>query len=341
MSEKERLKLLHILLGKEIDDTDGSTISIEQRAQIMATADRIKKSCSVAYNIAIITALPKERAAVQCMMDSVEPWPGNGNGYIYSIGTISSPSSNSRFHKVVITQTMKMGNNSGATTAAVAKATFPAIDDIIMSGIAGGIPSPSNPKKHVRLGDVVVSDASGVVQYDYIKDSGSEGIQHRNSDPQPSSRLLAGVEFLKMEVISGNSPWEKHLDKGKVLQDSARPKISTDIVWIDENKIKKIDHPFEADRKPNLPSIKYGPIGSANILLKNKSKRESLDSKFGLYAVEMEGAGLAEASWSIGCGYILVRGICDYSDIHKNDEWQGYAAIASAAYTRALIEVLP
>ena len=37
-------------------------------------------------------------------------------------------------------------------------------------------------------------------------------------------------------------------------------------------------------------------------------------------------------------GYLVVRGICDYCDSHKNDDWQQYAAVVAAAYTRALIE---
>ena len=34
-------------------------------------------------------------------------------------------------------------------------------------------------------------------------------------------------------------------------------------------------------------------------------------------------------------------GICDYCDSHKNDDWQKYASIVAAAYTRALIETMP
>jgi nucleoside phosphorylase len=36
-----------------------------------------------------------------------------------------------------------------------------------------------------------------------------------------------------------------------------------------------------------------------------------------------------------------IRGICDYSDSHKNKEWQRYAAATAAAYARELIEEIP
>ncbi|OKO97966.1 Ankyrin repeat domain-containing protein 50 [Penicillium subrubescens] len=38
---------------------------------------------------------------------------------------------------------------------------------------------------------------------------------------------------------------------------------------------------------------------------------------------------------------LVIRGICDYLDSHKNKEWQGYAAIAAAVYTRDLLYRIP
>ena len=51
---------------------------------------------------------------------------------------------------------------------------------------------------------------------------------------------------------------------------------------------------------------------------------------------EMEAAGLMNQF-----KYLVVRGICDYSDSHKNDTWQGYAAMAAAAYTKQLLNRIP
>lgn len=38
---------------------------------------------------------------------------------------------------------------------------------------------------------------------------------------------------------------------------------------------------------------------------------------------------------------LVIRGICDYSDSHRNKVWQGYAAMAAAAYAKDLINRLP
>jgi nucleoside phosphorylase len=49
---------------------------------------------------------------------------------------------------------------------------------------------------------------------------------------------------------------------------------------------------------------------------------------------EMEAAGLMDR-----CSCLVIRGICDYCDTHKNDRWQGYAAATAAAYAKELLGV--
>jgi hypothetical protein len=51
--------------------------------------------------------------------------------------------------------------------------------------------------------------------------------------------------------------------------------------------------------------------------------------------VEIEAAGLMD---SFPC--VVIRGICDYADSHKNKEWQGYAAATAAAYAKELLTVI-
>src|SRR4029077_6880907 len=51
---------------------------------------------------------------------------------------------------------------------------------------------------------------------------------------------------------------------------------------------------------------------------------------------EMEAAGLMD---SFPC--LVIRGICDYSDSHKNKQWREYAAATAAAYAKELLSVIP
>jgi hypothetical protein len=103
----------------------------------------------------------------------------------------------------------------------------------------------------------------------------------------------------------------------------------------------KIEHPVDPKRTRGLPRIFLGPIASANELLKDPVKRDLLRDHFGVKAVEMEGSGIADATWISGKGYLVIRGICDYCDIHKNDVWQEYASAVAAGYAVALIESMP
>jgi nucleoside phosphorylase len=43
----------------------------------------------------------------------------------------------------------------------------------------------------------------------------------------------------------------------------------------------------------------------------------------------------------LGKDVMVIRGICDYCDTFKNDDWQPYASLVAAAYARAMIETLP
>jgi len=39
---------------------------------------------------------------------------------------------------------------------------------------------------------------------------------------------------------------------------------------------------------------------------------------------------------------IVIRGICDYADSHKNKDWQKHAAVVAVAFTKELLShVLP
>lgn len=292
-----------------------------------------------AIRIGIITALPKEFAAMRVMLDesTLNPRAGDPNDYV--VGTIPARDS-SGYHIVVVTLLKDMGNNSAAAAASHLLRSFPTIEDVIMVGIAGGIPAPGSPEHHIRLGDVVVSDKNGVVQYDNLK-LGIETIMLRGSSSKPSARLIGAVKFLEAERLMKKYPWEAYLLNSTKLEGASRPTEDADRLyeWKGTERTE-IPHPIDPTRRANMPKIHYGPIGASNVLLKNPLLRDQLRKDCGVVAVEMEGSGVADAAWGMGQQYLIVRGICDYCDENKNDLWQGYAAVAAASYARALISSL-
>jgi hypothetical protein len=70
------------------------------------------------------------------------------------------------------------------------------------------------------------------------------------------------------------------------------------------------------------PEIHYGLIASGHTLVKNAIARDTIlrELEDKRICLEMEAAGLIN---TFPC--LVVRGICDYANSHKNDRWQRYA----------------
>jgi len=295
------------------------------------------------YQLALVTALPKEFAAVEVMLDQRQDIEIPGDPVLYTVGIIGP-------HAVVATVLPKMGNNLAVAVSSNLLRSFPNIREIIMVGIAGGVPNTKSVEDHVRLGDIVISMDAGVIQFDLgkleqITRKGKATGKHftiRASDPPPSARLQQAVRRLEARRVRQERPWQQYIALGTVLEDAARPPESTDIVYDSREPAIIVPHPEDQKRLPGQPKIHYGSIGSSNTLLREPVSRDLLRDEYRIKAIEMEGSGIATASWMKGTvEYLLVRGICDYCDTHKNKVWQGYAAAVAAAYVRALIEAIP
>lgn len=84
------------------------------------------------------------------------------------------------------------------------------------------------------------------------------------------------------------------------------------------------------------PQIHIGALGSGDTVMKSGEHRDKLAKAAKIIGFEMEGAGVAD---SLRC--LVIKGICDYGDCHKNKMWQQYAAATAASCCKAFLEVLP
>jgi hypothetical protein len=71
--------------------------------------------------------------------------------------------------------------------------------------------------------------------------------------------------------------------------------------------------------------------------MKNAEERDKYawDLELNILYFEIEAAGLIN---NFPC--LVIRGICDYSDLYKNDKWHRYIVLVVAAYTRELLYIL-
>lgn len=284
----------------------------------------------------IVTALPKEYAAVKVMLDDpVDHWTPKGR--VYVLGSI--PAKGEGTHHVAL-MLSNQGTAVASHSATLLVEDFPGTNAILMVGIAGGVPDVAKPARHVRLGDIVVSGDQGIVAYDFGKEH-QDRFEARLPPRPPHARLLQACRRLDAIAYENQFPWLSHLPRAAHLLHSARPPAETDRLASSSNATVYLDHPPDPDRRPDQPRVFIGTVACANRLLKNPVTRDQLRDQYDVRAVEMEGFGIAEATWNQDIGYIVVRGVCDYCDSNKGDAWQGHAAIIAGAYARAVLEETP
>ncbi len=293
-------------------------------------------------SIGILTALKEELRAIEVLVINksiINKKKRKGNS-LYFYGEI--PSNDGKIHHIVYTRTF-MGNNMAAIKVIQMVNDFPNVETVLMVGIAGGVPNPEDLQNHVRLGDVVVSNQDGIIQYDFltIEDLENYKLKPRHKKEKPNATFLEYSQHLQTFDDMEDPPWKKYIIRATKKLNKVMPCSATDILINFHPNKEIINHPDDPTRIKKLPKIFSGPIASSNILLKDDRLRNRLREKYNVKAVEMEGSGVMDATWASEVGYFIIRGICDYCNQDKNDLWHDYAAIVAAAYARALIELLP
>ncbi|MBD0347138.1 MAG: SAVED domain-containing protein, partial [Coleofasciculus sp. Co-bin14] len=166
--------------------------------------------------------------------------------------------------------------------------------NVLMLGIAGGV------RGKVELGDVVV--AKFVFYYELAKLT-LEGEQLRPNQ-FPTDQLL----YTRAYVYEATE-W-----KGMI-------------------EVLRPGHISET----SLPNVHFDPIASGEKVIADEETIPKLVKVCPkLVAVAMEGAGVARAARNYPHGqpprFLEIRGICDFADPNKNDDWHDYAANAAAAF---------
>jgi nucleoside phosphorylase len=303
------------------------------------------------YQVGWVCALPKEMTAARAMLDEeYEPFKsGNerdNNSYV--LGRVGE-------HNVVMAclPAGVYGTNAAATVANNMLRTFPGIRFGLMVGIGGAIPNVEK-EVDIRLGDVVVSQPDkthgGVVQYDLGKNLGEGNFERKGFLRPPPTVLLTALSNLQSQHDLDGSQIPKFL--AEMIKQ--RPKLAksgygcpgpekdclfcSHLEGLTGNSrcTRCQDGTIQREaRDDQHPVVHYGVIASGNELIKNAAERDRLGEALGAKCVEMEAAGLMN---EFPC--IVIRGICDYADAHKNDGWQKYAATTAAAFAKELLSVV-
>lgn len=299
------------------------------------------------YTVGWICALTTERVAAHAMLDEVHnrlPRHANDSN-IYVLGRIGQ-------HNVAIACLPEYGTVSAAKAATMMQFSFPSIRFGLMVGIGGGIPSAL---VDIRLGDIVVSAPTGtepgVVQYDLGRMEKGGNFHRKGTLSRPPTLLLNAVKALQAKynleeklsehILEG---FKRHFPKwarGREYPGAEFDRLFVaDYNHVDDNatcddcdSLKVVSR---TSRSNSHPIIHYGNIASGNQVMKDALARDRLAAKERVICFEMEAAGLMD---DFRC--LVIRGISDYSDSHKNSAWQPYAAATAAAYGKVLLLEIP
>jgi nucleoside phosphorylase len=269
----------------------------------------------------------------------------------YTLGRIGD-------HNVVIACLPKgrYGLTSAASVAKDMLRSFSLIRFGLMVGIGGGAPSE---KHDIRLGDVVVSSpvgrTGGVIHYEFGKTIQDKKFERTGSLDAPPPFLLAALSKVSsLHERKGHGIAESIrkmvTQNPRLRQKYQQPDCESDrsykatFVHADSSQECRMVCGAQAgqvverrQRNPDQddPVIHYGLIATADRVMKDAMVRDILAKEEDVLCFEMEAGGLMD---HFRC--VVIRGICDYSDTHKNDVWQGYAAATAAAYAKELLRVI-
>ncbi|KAK9443771.1 G-protein beta wd-40 repeats containing [Metarhizium brunneum] len=313
------------------------------------------------YTIGWIAALPIERASATALLDERHGSPQGFEQHqcdtnSYTWGRVGE-------HNIVIASLPAgmYGTISAATTASNLLSSLPQIRIGLLVGIGGAVARPDRDQD-IRLGDVVVSQPDGteggVVQYDLGNVALDGSWQRKGSLNMPPPVLLRALANLQAEHEISQSKVPDLLQAMWLANPQmTRPKNKAPAFVHqgfenDRLFVSTYDHAggstcslcdaskeVQRDQRDTTePDIHYGVIASGNKLIKDAATRDKIADVLGKECIcfEMEAAGLMN---HFPC--LVIRGICDYTDSHKNDQWQRYASATAAAYTKELLGFVP
>lgn len=329
--------------------------------QLLAMSTRYTKLTHDDYTVAWICPLKVEQVAAIAMLDTKHqrlPQPSSDHN-AYNLGSIDG-------HNVVIAGLHTTGNNPAAVVVTQMRNTFRQLRFGVLVGIGGGVPTRTE-NGNIHLGHVVVSqpelEFSGVVQYDHGKNEVGQFRRTGCLAPPPAVLLNAAREADIEREMTREDPLLKHIaridtslpslwkyrypgaDKDYLYRSDyvhRDPNFSCQNCGCDSSQIVDRRQLKDGDLDPDVRGetqqlvVHRGTIAAGERVIKDGILRDELARQYGILCFEMEAAG---ALADFPC--LVIRGISDYSDSHKNDRWQGYAAASAAAYARELFFYMP
>ncbi|PLB44160.1 purine and uridine phosphorylase [Aspergillus steynii IBT 23096] len=326
----------------KLSDEDPTILLNELDSDSASESENIPEICPEDITVAIFCALSYEAVAVKYSLDeeyACRPSSIGPQKYVYSYGRI-------KHHNVVITRPHYMGTVQAAHCASAVRQQFPNMQFAITVGTGSAISAASS--SDIRLGDVAVGiprdNHPGVIQYDFGKYE-QDGFTLKGCLSKPPGILISADGSLEEDEEMGKSRLKKFLKritrKSRWGQPMTYDASLNDRLDRMDEKVRDNQSESTIDSEQlcswRSPVVHRGLILSGNGVVNNL--RDSQIFRRGYknsICFETESAGIMD---EIPC--LVVRGICDYADTHKQEGWHRYASAVAAAYCKAVLYKVP
>ncbi|ELT87065.1 hypothetical protein CAPTEDRAFT_222841 [Capitella teleta] len=338
--------------------------------ELVLVADTLE-SADMAFSqqplVGIITSHVEEKYAVDIMMADKMTLlkhraDGGSRAFVYTFGSIGG-------HRVVTTKLPHRGLSKASQAAHEAAVVdfldgFPGLRHILLVGTCGAVPHYADYRKHVRLGDIVLSlppKHGDAVYHHCDKATGSPTDKSfMVTSFQSRDHTLEGIirsikEKQERESFTVIRPFERSLNAAvDVLTAEAssftRPPQSSDklYAYINGDRRTLVDHPMPLGTrenrffKPNRPNVRFGSFGSNKYVARNVELRMNFAEKCACVAFDDDSLPVMKALQRAGKhSFALIKAAADYADGRSNLDWLPYAAVSAAAMAKEVIGGLP
>jgi nucleoside phosphorylase len=296
------------------------------------------------YTVALICPLSIELTAARLMLDGEHKTPRlntKDDDNTYTCGSING-------HNVVIASLPQWHNGPISASHLINPLTrsFPNLRATLLVGIGGGIPQKnvaSDSSDDIHLGDVVVG-------WDGDKRQAVIHWESRSILPQPDRRILNMLTKLVSNCDIGETTFPEHLKRctqhSFAKSKFAYPGLRNDKLYEpNHHHVAARGSPCDAcgsdrivrreERKAEEFQLHFGTIACVDRVVDDPERRDKIRDEVDAVCVEMEAAGILGRQ---NC--LVIRGISDYADSHKNEVWKGYAAATAAAVVREILYIM-
>ncbi|KAJ5159631.1 uncharacterized protein N7482_006635 [Penicillium canariense] len=328
------------------------------------------------FTIAIFCALPLEVDAVSVLFDGIfqdstlyQNAPGDSN--TYTLGRIGR-------HLAVLIHLPGMGKSVASQAASSVRATYPNIKLGLVVGICGGVPYKKGRAEillgDIVVSDGIVQHDFGrrvpgaFLRKTSVADEigrpnvAIRGFLSKIKAKMVRERVDSNVEkYLQAinQTLGNDTARYPGVEQDELFQSTCRHKHHDPVACIScahssnstvcdevfdlschelkcpKDKLVQRKRLQTALAQGHAPpsTIHLGLIASGDTVMKSGQDRDLIAMQENVIAFEMEGVGVWD---SLPC--LVVKGVCDYADSHKNKIWQPYAAATGAACMKALLD---